>query len=207
MLNNYLKYLEFVDTKLNKFFERQKDYIFCKKGCGLCCKNAQFPYSKIEMQYLLLGCKYLSPETFNKIELNIDKIVKDKANFKGKKFVYDCPFLIDNVCSIYNYRGIICRSFGLMSIIKETDKKTQVPFCYAEGLNYSNVIDPETRQVSGEKYKQTGIKEEPLAFNVSYEYLTCKDFEESFNFTFGEKKPMIEWFLQTQKETFNNESQ
>ncbi len=212
MFNNYLKYLEFISEKLDKFFSKQKDYIFCKKGCGLCCKNAQFPYSKIEMQYLLSGCKYLSTETLDTIEKNIAKIAKDKENFKGEKFLYDCPFLIDNVCSIYNYRGIICRSFGLMSIIKGADKKTQVPFCYANGLNYSNVIDPETKQVSGEKYRQTGIKEEPLAFNVSYEYLTGKDFEESFNFTFGKKKPMIEWFLEAQKEalaqeTVNNEVQ
>ncbi len=195
MLNNYLTYLDFIDKKLNKFFNKQKDYIFCKKGCGLCCKNAQFPYSKIEMQYLLSGCKYLQPETFNQIELNIEKVVKDKENFKGERFTYDCPFLIDNICSIYNYRGVICRSFGLMSIIKGTDKKNQVPFCYEKGLNYSNVIDPITKQVSSEKYKQTGIEEEPLAFNVSYSFLTSEDFEESFNFKFGEKKPLIEWFI------------
>lgn len=195
MLNNYLDYLAFINKKLEKFFDKQKDYIFCKKGCGLCCKNAQFPYSKIEMQYLFLGAKALPKEVFDKIELNIEKIVKEKENFKGEKFVYDCPFLIDDICSIYNFRGVICRSFGLMSIIKGTDKKNQVPFCYAKGLNYSNVIDPDMGQVSGEKYRQTGIKEEPLAFNVSYEFLTGKDFEEAFNFSFGEKKPMIDWFL------------
>ena len=53
MLKNYLNYLRFVNDKLNKFFEKQKPYIFCKKGCGMCCKNAQFPYSKIEMDYLM----------------------------------------------------------------------------------------------------------------------------------------------------------
>ena len=81
-----------------------------------------------------------------------------------------------------------------MSIIQGTDKKNQVPFCYAKGLNYSNVIDPETKQVSAEKFKLTGIEEEPLAFNVSYDFLTGKDFEEAFKFEFGEKKPLIDWF-------------
>ena len=33
----------------------QKDYIFCKKGCGHCCKNGQYPYSEIEAKFLLLG--------------------------------------------------------------------------------------------------------------------------------------------------------
>lgn len=194
MLNNYLDYLVFIDKKLEKFFNKQKDYIFCKKGCGLCCQNAQFPYSKIEMQYLFLGTKELPKEIFDKIEANIEKILKNKKDFKGEKFVYDCPFLIDNVCSVYDFRGIICRSFGLMSIIQGTDKKNQVPFCYAKGLNYSNVIDPETKQVSAEKFKLTGIEEEPLAFNVSYDFLTGKDFEEAFKFEFGEKKPLIDWF-------------
>ncbi len=194
MLNNYLDYLVFIDKKLEKFFNKQKDYIFCKKGCGLCCQNAQFPYSKIEMQYLFLGAKELPKEIFDKIEANIEKILKNKKDFKGEKFVYDCPFLIGNVCSVYDFRGIICRSFGLMSIIQGTDKKNQVPFCYAKGLNYSNVIDPETKQVSAEKFKLTGIEEEPLAFNVSYDFLTGKDFEEAFKFEFGEKKPLIDWF-------------
>ena len=54
-MENYLKYLEFIDSKLHKFFERQKDYIFCKKGCAKCCKNAEFPYSLIELKYLLTG--------------------------------------------------------------------------------------------------------------------------------------------------------
>ncbi len=203
MLNNYLNYLEFINKKLDKFFNKQKDYIFCKKGCGLCCKNAQFPYSKIEMQYLFLGCKNLPKEIFNQVEINIEKVLRDKESFKGEKFTYDCPFLIDNICSIYEHRGIICRSFGLMTIIKGTDKKNQVPFCYEKGLNYSNVIDPNTKQVSSEKYKQTGIEEEPLAFNVSYNFLTGKDFEESFNFAFGEKKPLIDWFiLDFEKERF-----
>jgi len=194
MLDNYLKYLEFITEKLNKFFNRQKEYIFCKKGCSLCCKNAQFPYSKIEMQYLFLGCKTLSGETINKIEENIGKTLEKKKDFKGERFTYDCPFLIDNVCSVYEHRGIICRSFGLMATIPGFDKKTKVPFCYAENLNYSNVIDFETKQVSGKRFKEGHFIEEPLAFNVSYDFLTGKDFEESFDFKFGEKKSLIDWF-------------
>ena len=55
MLANYITYLNFIDEKLKKFFERQKPYIFCKKGCTKCCKNAQFPYSSIETAYLISG--------------------------------------------------------------------------------------------------------------------------------------------------------
>ena len=50
---NYEKYLKFVQEKLNKFFEAQSPYISCKKGCAFCCKNAQFPYSELEFNYLV----------------------------------------------------------------------------------------------------------------------------------------------------------
>ncbi len=55
MLENYVTYLNFLSGKFTKFFEKQKPFIFCKKGCGKCCKNAEFPYSQIEAEYLMFG--------------------------------------------------------------------------------------------------------------------------------------------------------
>ena len=194
MLNNYITYLNFITNKLNRFFEKQKDYIFCKRGCALCCMDAEFPYSAIEMQFVLKGFETLPIETRIKIEENIKKALDKKKCHKEGRFVYDCPFLIDNVCSIYEYRGIVCRSFGLMALPDSKHEKVQVPFCCYQGLNYSNVMDPESDKISSEKYRQTGIKEEPASFNVSYETLTSKDIEDVFNFKFGTKKPIIDGF-------------
>lgn len=194
MLNdNYLVYLNYITAKINKFFDRQKDYIFCKEGCSLCCKNAQFLYSKIEMELLLSGYSKLDSETKEKINTNIEKILTLKKDFKGDRFLYDCPFLINNTCACYDYRGIVCRSFGLMSIPDSKHQKTRAPFCCFQGLNYSNVMD-ENGIISSERYKASGIKEEPASYNVSYEFLTNTDFEEAFKFSFGEKKPLIDWF-------------
>lgn len=193
MVQNYVTYLNFISGKLEKFFEKQKPYIFCKKGCGKCCKNAQFPYTLIEINYLMSGVVKLDKSTQEIIEQNIEKIMQDKAVFEGEKFRYDCPFLIDNVCCVYDYRGLVCRSFGLMQ--NEENGKVKVPFCCFEGLNYSNVMDDEGKKVSPEKFKKLGVKEEPAAFNISYEFLTDPDFERGFNFKFGERKPLIEWFI------------
>ena len=120
-----------------------------------------------------------------------------KKDFKGKKFVYDCPFLINNECVVYNYRGIVCRSFGLMTVGE--DGKIKVPFCCYQGLNYANVMEEDGKHVSEEKFKKLGCKEEPTAFNVSYKFLTDPDFERGFNFSFGEKKPLIDWFIELEK--------
>lgn len=45
-----------------------------------------------------------------------------------------------------------------------------------------------------EKYKALNIDKEPLAYNVSYNFLTSEDFEKMFKFKFGDKKPLIDWF-------------
>ena len=194
MLENYLVYLQLIDEKLNKFFTKQKPFIYCKKGCGLCCKNAQFPYSQIELEYLMIGVRQLDEEKKSIISKNINKLKQQKAEHQGKDFKYDCPFLINNECSVYNYRGIICRSFGLLNI--SAKGKIRVPFCCFQGLNYSNVMDDCGTKISEEKYRKLNVEEEPLAFNTSYEFLTDPDFATGFHFDFNEKKPLINWFIE-----------
>ena len=75
MLCNYAVYLEFLNEKLKKFFESQKPYIFCRKGCAKCCKNSQFPYSAIEFRYLLNGALTLDKRIQEKIEANIKELL------------------------------------------------------------------------------------------------------------------------------------
>lgn len=192
MIGNYVAYLAFLNKKLSDFFHRQKPFIFCKKGCAMCCKHAQFPYSAIEMKYLLNGALTLEEKTQQKIEENIAGILEKKQHYKGKNFKYDCPFLVDNVCSVYEYRGVICRTFGLMT--NTENGKVRAPFCAFNGLNYSNVLNLSKKTISPRKFKKLHTVDEPLGFNISYKYLTDSDFEQTFGFVFGEKKPMIEWF-------------
>ncbi len=195
MLENYIKYLEFLNEKLSSFFQKQKPYIKCKQGCAKCCQNAQFPFSQIEVSYLMIGVSKLDMETKNIIADNVKKIKKEMRSYKGEEpFLYDCPFLINDQCCVYEHRGIICRIFGLLYI--GSNGKTQVPFCCFQGLNYSNVLADDKSTISAEKYKASGIEEEPVAFNIKYSFLTSSGFEQKFNFAFGEKKPLIDWFVE-----------
>lgn len=193
MFKNYEKYLAFLNNKLDKFFSEQAPYIFCKKGCAKCCMNAEFPYSQLEAEYLKEGLKKLEPSVQTLINENIKQISNRKKEFNGTKFLYTCPFLIDNICSLYEYRGIVCRAFGL--IANSNSENAKLPFCYCDGLNYSNVVDLEKNQITQEKYIQSGIKTEPLGYNVSYDFLTAPKIENVFNIKFGDKKPLIDWFL------------
>ncbi len=193
MFENYEKYLAFLNQRLEGFFKKQEPYIKCQKGCAKCCKNAEFPYSKMEFKYLLSGFLTLDKEVQDKIENQIKEVVDKKQGFKGDKFLYDCPFLVDDLCSVYEYRGIVCRAFGLIESVK--DGKSKIPFCAYQGLNYSNVLDTEKKMITNEKFKASGIKQEPVSFNVGYKFLTEEAFENRFNFKFEEKKALIDWFI------------
>ncbi len=197
MIENYKIYLDFISKKISNFFEKQKPYIKCTKGCGRCCKNAEFPYSKMEMKYLLCGFLSLDPKTQEKIEHQLQITADNKKAFKGDKFLYDCPFLIDESCSVYEYRGIVCRTFGLIENV--TNGKSKIPFCAYQGLNYSNVLDEKNHMLSTEKYENLGIDQEPLGFNINYNLLTDEAFEKKFNFKFEEKLPLIDWFMDQDK--------
>lgn len=195
MIDNYINYLNMLNSKFEKFFERQKPYIFCKKGCSYCCKNAQYPYSQIEFEYLKMGYSQLSKDIKEKIQANITKILERKSKIKVHPFTYECPFLLNNECSVYQYRGIICRSFGLMSIYPKGGQ--DIPFCATLGLNYSNVYDEDKKIISKKMYEKLGIDEEPLAYNISYEFLTDGDFAKGYGFEFGKIQPLIDWLLQS----------
>lgn len=192
-LQKYRIYLKYLESKLGEYFKEQSPYIFCKEGCSSCCEKGEYPFTEIEFAYLMLGVQTLDKETQDKIEKNIQKIKKDKSEFKGEKFLHACPFLVDKRCSLYDFRGIICRSHGLAFFSKLN--QILVPACVDEGLNYSNVYDFETKMISSEKYKQTGIKQEPLAHNVGVNYLTDNEITKELGLDFGDIKPMYEWFL------------
>ncbi len=196
MKENYITYLKFLEEKLDVFFESQKEYICCHKGCSLCCRHAEFPYSRLEMQYLAEGFFSLDEELQNLIESRFEVLKQEKKEFKGEKFLYDCPFLVDDACSVYEYRGVVCRTFGLLS--QSSDGTVKTPFCCFKGLNYSKVFDHVTQQLSDEKVKELGYSQEPLGFNLSYEFLTNPDFERGFNILFGEKKPLLNWFCKSE---------
>lgn len=189
-MEKYLSYLSYINNKLATDFASQKPYIFCKKGCAKCCKNSRYFFSKIEFEYLKLGYEQLDFMTKAKIKTNIEKL---KQEYENNNDSYACPFLINDECSVYEYRGIVCRTFGLSQLGPQNELK--VPFCAYEGLNYSNVIDLETGKVSAEKFKKLNTDLEPLSFNIAYLNLVDEDIAKAFGFEFGEIKSLAEWLI------------
>ena len=196
-LEIYEKFIRVITKRLDEHFEDQKEYLCCKEGCALCCQSGEYPCTSAELEYLSIGFSYLPSDIQNIIFSNIDKIKKEKTDFTGEKFLYTCPFLIDNKCSVYSHRMLVCRTFGLIYFNENAEvSKTnplKVPFCFEKGLNYSKVYDKEKNNLSIAKCKELGYKNEPIAYNLNFKQLRERVGKDMLNIDFGEEKSLIDW--------------
>jgi len=72
----YKRYLNTINEVLKGYFENQKEYICCQKGCAYCCENGQYPLSQLEFNYLLLGFFKLDM----KVQQGVIKRIPDKMS-------------------------------------------------------------------------------------------------------------------------------
>jgi len=182
MINRYNRYLELLDIRLGRMFENQAPFIKCKKGCAYCCKEGEYPLSELEYINLMLFYQKLSNDIKGRINQNIELLIE-----QNKQKFYECPFLIDDACSVYPARPIICRSFGLISY--KDEGRPKMPFCVELGLNYSNVYDKEKELLV--RCSDDGT--EPVAYNIDRRTLRDKEIQELFDINFGEDKALITW--------------
>ena len=196
MIKKYEQYLEQLNGFLKKFFDQQKPYIFCKEGCAICCETGEYPFSELEFKYAMLGYNTLSDKEKNIIKAKIKEIKNEKKISTDKKFMHACPFLIDKKCSIYKNRGIICRSYGLLSYTtnKNEEQIYCIPCCVDKGLNFSNVYDIEAKMISSKLWQETGIEVEPVSYNLGLKFLLDNDMTQKLQLEFGESKALIDWF-------------
>ena len=159
---NYKEFIKDLDTRLDNYFKSQAEFICCKKGCAHCCKKGDYPISELELRYLMEGYSRLD----NSIKIEIQN------NLKNIQKGGECPFLINNCCSIYNYRPIICRVHGLAYLCR--DNTAKVPYCTNFGLNYSKV------------YTNRILSSEPIKENLDTQNL-LKEFD------FGEIRNLYDW--------------
>lgn len=178
MLKRYEKFLNILDKRLEKYFEEQCEYIKCKPKCAHCCEIGEYPFSRLELEYLMSGFVQLPFEIKHNIKEEIKRLKAENPK------MYKCPFLVDGLCCVYKYRGIVCRTHGL-AWFDENENKIRLPYCVNVGLNYSTVFDRET----GEVFLQNPIKERLRIDSI----LRSVEAEE-FKLECGEIRPLIKWF-------------
>lgn len=192
-LEDYYAYLKQLTTKVDTFFEQQRPYVCCKEGCSYCCEKGQYPCSELEFSFLELGYLNLDEEIKSKIKDKVAILAKLKKNNQEEVLECECPFLINKKCSVYTYRPIICRTFGIPFF--DDSGKLKVPFCNELGLNYSQVYDRTRNILSEELFKKTGFSQEPLAYNLSLKFLISKVGKEGMKLDFGQQRTIVDWMI------------
>ena len=182
MLNRYEKFLDVLDERLKKYFKLHEKYLCCKKGCTECCEIGEYPFSRLEAEYIMSGFIKLPADKQKIIKTNIQKLIEQKSNNKNSRFTYRCPFLIKKECALYKYRGIVCRTFGLAYV---SDNKVILPECVNSGLNYASLYSGNT----GEIFIDNPVKED-LHINKILKSQTAEIFE----LEEGDIRPLIDWF-------------
>jgi len=110
----YTHALKQLDSSVLGLQQEQQRYLQCKRGCSSCCTDA-FRIRYIEAKILLAQ---LTPET----RQNLQKTSEQREG--------QCVFLVDQACSVYDYRPILCRAYGL--ILKASDSIGTCPLNYTE---------------------------------------------------------------------------
>ena len=119
----------------------------CRKGCHYCCYDPIYA-DILEAEYIKIHLKHLSPSSFtviteewrkwfdkySRLDLHRNDVLTREQFMEQKRVLtlnkVKCPFLINNECSIYEVRPVLCRTFY----------STGSPL----SCNYSNHIDSET---------------------------------------------------------------
>ena len=81
--------------------------VACKKGCYQCCLKTDIPILEIE----IAGISWYIKDRIS-VEVRQELI----RNLKDLTPMSPCPFLINNLCSIYPVRPLGCRNFLVLGI-------------------------------------------------------------------------------------------
>lgn len=192
-LNNYIHYIGLVQDEISKMFEQQKEYICCHEGCCSCCEEGMYPYSELEFRYLMKGYARLDRDTKQEVINSSRDLLKVYKENNCEYFKHKCPFLINKQCCVYPYRGLICRTHGL--ITEDDSGKLTLPYCAGLGLNYSKVYNTSTKMILLETVEKEHYKIIPKAFNLSRKNLMNLSLAKKLCLDFGETKMLIEWLF------------
>ena len=193
MIERYEKFLNKFDLILEYLFKKQSKYIKCKLGCSSCCRKGEYPISQLEFLYMTQGYINLPQNQKIIVQQNIMNLLLDKKDWqkkshkKNERYEHTCPFLVNNLCAIYDYRGIICRTFGLC-YYDDKGKYLRLPDCVNSGLNYAEYYDKKTKKLN--------IPYIPNA-NLRIDRIFESHLAQKNKLDCGEIRPLLDWFKES----------
>lgn len=131
-MKTYLKITKILDEQVSTLVNEADSQINCKAGCSGCCSN-RFKISSVEAGYLKTGFLTLPTNLQQQIKKQLQAPL-NKAEHSNKH--YDkCPLLIEEQCSLYHYRPLLCRAYGVRLKVGETISACSLNFNNNETKN------------------------------------------------------------------------
>jgi hypothetical protein len=122
----YRQLVEQVDRLAARLASRYARHLACRAGCSGCCHHhlSVFP---VEADAAREAIEALPPEIRAVVERQAREITRREADDQPVA----CPLLVEDRCSIYEARPLICRTQGLPLLIQIEggDGEPEVDFC------------------------------------------------------------------------------
>jgi Fe-S-cluster containining protein len=113
LLNAYHIVDEGIRKELKKEEVKRKEKIACHKGCSNCCLRPAVPVTPLE----LLGISWYASK---KLENPDREVVRQQLLNQSQSA--RCPFLVNDLCSIYPLRPLSCRIFIVFGAVCKRDE-------------------------------------------------------------------------------------
>ena len=120
----YQQLIADVDDLTSQLNERYKSHLQCGAGCSGCCHHHLSVFA-VEAAVLTEAIQALPEATQARIQQQAIEVQAREA--KGKPVA--CPLLVDNRCSVYESRPLICRTQGLPLLYEAADGAQEIDFC------------------------------------------------------------------------------
>ena len=155
----YQQLITAVDDLTAQLSERYKTHLQCGAGCSGCCHHHLSVFA-VEAAALQDAIQALPEATRNCLRQQAQDIKEQEA--RGETVA--CPMLVDNLCSVYEARPLICRTQGLPLLYEADDGAQEIDFC---PLNFDS--DEAIAELSDEYLVPLDLLNLKLAMaNVSY---------------------------------------
>jgi Fe-S-cluster containining protein len=115
--NDYIDLRNQIDSECDKLLEKHSSNMKCDLGCSSCCQS--FKIFPIEFDWIKSQIQKTNPS-----------INKNTNND-------ECCFLVDDKCTIYEHRPIICRTHGFpLARFNEEYEAFDILYCQLNFENY-----------------------------------------------------------------------
>ena len=123
-LELYRQLIEGVDDLTSQLNERYQSHLQCGAGCSGCCQHHLSVFA-VEAAGLTEAIAALPEAQQTRIRQQAIDVKEREA--KGEPVA--CPLLVDNLCSVYESRPLICRTQGLPLLYEADDGAQEIDFC------------------------------------------------------------------------------